>query len=195
MFKKLSNIIICGLIMIALILIAIGITQLINVNKDIETGVEEVENILDGEDNSNINSTVENEGDAQDGKAIGLLTFKLAKEYKTAVYDNITEEILKKGAGRATGTSKLNKQGNCVLYGHRDSAFRALWDIKVGDKLDLRTINSNKEYEVKNIYITNPDDVKIFDQSSDTKLTLVTCYPFIYSGPSDQRCVVECYAI
>lgn len=195
MFKKLSNIIIYVIILIAVILIAIGIIQLINVNKDIETGVEEVENILDGGDNSNINSTVENEEDEKDGKAIGLLTFKLAKEYKTAVYDNITDKILKKGAGRATGTSKLNEQGNCVLYGHRDSAFRALWDIKVGDKLDLRTINSNKEYEVKNIYITNPDDVKIFDQSSDTKLTLVTCYPFIYSGPSDQRCVVECYAI
>lgn len=192
MFKKICNICIYLIILIAVVMIVIGIIKLINVNNSIQTGIEEVEDIFDGNETPNISSTVENEKERSDGKAIGLLTFKLARQYKTAVYNNLTEEILKKGAGRATGSSNLNETGNCVLFGHRDSAFRALWDIKIGDIVEAKTISSTKQYTVKNIYITNPYNPKIFEQTTETKLTLVTCYPFVYSGPSDERCVVEC---
>lgn len=73
--------------------------------------------------------------------------------------------------------------------------FRALWDIKIGDKVEIKTLTRTKEYEVKNIYITKPEDQKIFENSNQTKLTLVTCYPFVYTGPANERCVVECYPI
>lgn len=79
-----------------------------------------------------------------------------------------------------------------MLYAHRDSGFKALWDIKIGDILEVRTCKSTKEYKVNNIYVTNPKDEKIFNQTDETKLTLVTCYPFVYSGPANERCVVEC---
>lgn len=193
MFKKICNICIYLIILIAIVMIIIGIIKLVNVNNSLQTGIEEVEDVFGGDDNTNTFSAVENEKSREDGKAIGILTFKLAKQYKTAVYNNITEQILQKGVGRATGSSNLNETGNCVLFGHRDSAFRALWDIKIGDKVEAKTKDSLKEYEVKNIYITTPYDPKIFEETQDTKLTLVTCYPFVYSGPADKRCIVECF--
>ena len=67
-----------------------------------------------------------------------------------------------------------------------------MWHIKIGDKVQIKTFTKTKEYTVYNIYITEPDDVNIVKQTDETKLTLVTCYPFTYSWSAKQRCVVEC---
>ena len=199
MFKnKIISVIIIIIMSLAIILIAIGTIKIIGVNKELSEGLKDVEEIFGStndinEDNGNLNTTIEN-SEVDTSKAIGLITFKLKKEYKIAIYDNITEENLRKGAARATGSSKLNEIGNSVLYGHRDSAFRALWDREIGDLVEVKTKSSKMEYKVEKIYITTPDDTKIFNQdieSKDIKMTLVTCYPFIYSGPANKRCVVE----
>lgn len=199
MFKrKIFNVLICFIIIIAIILIIIGLVKIINVNKDLKSGIKEAEEVFSSSDsndeNVDLETKIENEQKLDTSKAIGIITFKLQKEYKTAIYENITEDILRKGAGRATGTGKLNEKGNCVLYGHRDSAFRALWDIKVGDLAEVKTKATVKQYKVYNIYITDKNDKNICNQNLDEKyckLTLVTCYPFVYSGPANQRCVVE----
>lgn len=186
------------IIFLAIILITIGVIKIFKANKEINKGVKEVEEIfgtgnnIDGENSSLQKETQNNKNDINN--AIGLITFKLKKEYKTAIYNNITEENLRKGAGRASGSSELNEIGNCVLYGHRDSAFRALWDIKVGDIAEVKTKSNIIKYEVKKIYVTSSEDTNIFKQNlnnKEIKLTLVTCYPFIYSGPANERCVVE----
>lgn len=200
MFKrKIFNVLICFIIAIAIILIIIGLIKIINVNKDLNSGIREAEEVFSSssasnDENVNLETKIENEQKLDISKAIGIITFKLQKEYKTAIYENITEDILRKGAGRAAGTGKLNEKGNCVLYGHRDSAFRALWDIKVDDLVEVKTKTSTKQYKVYNIYITDKNDKNICNQNLDEKyckLTLVTCYPFVYSGPANQRCVVE----
>lgn len=106
MLKKICNILIYAVFLIGIIIFIIGFIKVKNVNDFIETGVEEVEEILNDSsenDKVNLNTIIENEDRTKDTKnAIGLITFKLKKIYKVAVYDNLTEESLKKGAGRAS---------------------------------------------------------------------------------------------
>lgn len=174
-----------------------GAIKVFLVKRAINKSVEEVEgifkNVEDETQAKKLGTKVEVEDENNNTSSpIGLLTIKLDKNYKVAIYDNVTTENLKKGAGRLTGLAKLNEKGNCILYGHRDSAFKPLWKIKVGDKLELKSLYSTKNYEVYNIYITVPDDTNIVRKTDDFKLTLVTCYPFTYSGAAKQRCIVEC---
>lgn len=195
MSKKIYNIIIILVFSIAIALMVIGGIKIYYSKYELKKGIEEIEDILKSDSDKNINDNVEDNESTIDEKAIGIIKFKLKKEYKIAIYDNVTENTLSKGCGRATGTSNLNEKGNCVLYGHRDSAFRPLWDIKKGDRIEITTKDNTLEYEVRNIYVTTPDDPKIFTLADTTVLTLVTCYPFVYAGPANQRCIVECVAI
>lgn len=106
MLKKICNILIYTIFLIGIIIFIIGFIKVKNVNNFIETGVEEVEKILNNSlENSEVDmdTIIENEDKIKDKKnAIGLITFKLKKIYKVAVYNNLTEEGLKKGAGRVT---------------------------------------------------------------------------------------------
>lgn len=124
MKKKLFNILILIIIIISIILIVYGIIKIADINKGIQTSVEEVEGIFCNIENSTedeLKTKVEIQEDENYNGAVGMITFKLDKIYKTAIYNNITNTTLKKGAGRASGTAKLNEKGNCVLYAHRDS--------------------------------------------------------------------------
>lgn len=212
--KKTKNVIIKTIIFIGISIFIIGLMKYIKQKKIIIENAKEAElsfennNQIDINENFyNNNSTIITNGNKENennpNTAIGILTFSNNSDYKVAIYDNVTIETLKNGAGRLTGSAKLNEKGNCILYGHRDSSFKAIWNIKIGDELELKSRKymngqitiEDKKYKVKNIYITDPYDEKICQGSSDYKLTLVTCYPFTYSGMAKQRCVVESYMI
>lgn len=209
MFKKVFNILLYVIIFVGLILLIIGLIKIAKVKYEIYESTKEVEEILADIDkdtnsqnnqavpvstiisNTTLNSQINDTSSTLN--PIGILIFKSDKNNsRVAVYDNLTTQTLKKGAGRATGSAELNSIGNSVLYGHRDSAFKPIWNMKVGDIVEVKSFYSCKQYEVYNIYITTPDDANILSPSDECKLTLVTCYPFVYSGPANQRCVVEC---
>jgi sortase A len=81
--------------------------------------------------------------------------------------------------------------GNSVLAAHRDTHFRALRTILIGDRLTLRTPHGVFEYRVADKMIVDPDDVWVLAPSEGRRLTLVTCYPFSYVGNAPQRFIVR----
>lgn len=72
--------------------------------------------------------------------------------------------------------------GNSALAAHRDTFFRSLKDIRVGDNLRISTIHGDLEYRVRETLVVGPDDIWVLDATDQANLTLITCYPFSYVG-------------
>jgi sortase A len=81
--------------------------------------------------------------------------------------------------------------GNVALAGHRDTFFRPLRNILVGDQITFKTAARSFDYIVESIDIVSPTDTQVLDPTVGHDLTLITCYPFYYVGPSPKRFVVR----
>ena len=102
--------------------------------------------------------------------------------------DNLT---LNYAVGRIRGTARPGEGGNIGIAGHRDTFFRGLKDVSVGDSLQLQSSGKTAVYIVDRIRIVNPKDVGVLKPRSLPTLTLVTCYPFYFVGNAPKRYVVS----
>ncbi len=84
------------------------------------------------------------------------------------------------GPGHMSNTPLPGEGGNSVIGGHRDTHFRFLQDVKVGDILEVETAdNQLLRYEVFARSIVDHNDTEqVLNQEGIEELTLVTCYPF-----------------
>ena len=82
---------------------------------------------------------------------------------------------LNRGVGLVEGTALPGEAGNVALSGHRDSFFRALKEIAVGDSIELKSRRGVQQFSVTEIRIVDPLDVSVLGPSEATILTLVTC--------------------
>ena len=85
---------------------------------------------------------------------------------------------LDRGVGHIAYTVQPGTDGNSAIAGHRDSFFRGLKDIAIGDLIELDTKQESDVYRVERTWIVNPEDVSVLDPTPMRALTLVTCYPF-----------------
>lgn len=93
--------------------------------------------------------------------------------------------------GWISGTARPGEQGNIGIAGHRDTFFRGLKDVRVGDSLQLQSSGETAIYVVDGIRIVNPRDVGVLKPRSLATLTLVTCYPFYFVGNAPKRYIVS----
>jgi sortase A len=107
------------------------------------------------------------------------------------IQEGTGRQALQRGVGHITGTALLGASGNVGLAGHRDTFFRKLRNIHEGDEITLTTLNGASLYRVDLISIVEPQDSAVLRDSGENLLTLVTCYPFSYVGPSPKRFIVR----
>jgi len=110
------------------------------------------------------------------------------------VLEGTSDLILNRGVGHIPGTALPGEQGNLAITGHRDGFFRALKDVATGDIIDIQrgqSGNRTDRYVVRNIKIVFPSDTSVLNTTSDSTLTLVTCYPFYFVGAAPQRYIVQ----
>jgi sortase A len=103
--------------------------------------------------------------------------------------------ILRRAVGHIQGTPMPGQQGNVAIAGHRDTFFRPLRNVQADDEITLTTLGGSYRYLVDSTQVVSPDDMQVLDNSSDTILTLVTCYPFYFVGPSPKRFIVRAHKI
>jgi LPXTG-site transpeptidase (sortase) family protein len=109
-----------------------------------------------------------------------------------AVLQGSSSRILRLGAGHIEGTPVPGERGNSAIAGHRDTFFRGLKDIHKDDEIQLQTATGLFRYDVEWAKVVEPDDTAVLEPSTtEDTLTLVTCYPFYFVGPSPQRFVVR----
>ncbi len=101
------------------------------------------------------------------------------------------ERTLRVAAGHLPDTPLPWQEGNASFAGHRDTFFRALRALRVGDDLELATTHGTFRYRVTRTLIVAPSDVSVLEPGDATALTLITCYPFTFLGAAPQRFVVH----
>lgn len=101
------------------------------------------------------------------------------------------EKTLAMAAGHLPDTPLPWQDGNSAVAGHRDTFFRPLQRIQVGDEIRFATRQGIFRYRVTRQTVVNPEDVWVLEPSSSTALTLITCYPFDFVGPAPQRFIVH----
>jgi sortase A len=110
---------------------------------------------------------------------------------EVAVLPGTDEPTLDRGIGHIESTAQPGTDGNSGIAGHRDSFFRGLKDIALGDVIELDTHQGTDVYRVERTWIVSPDDVSVLDPTPMRALTLVTCYPFYFVGSAPQRFIVR----
>jgi sortase A len=124
------------------------------------------------------------------GTLIGRLEAPSVK-MAAVVLAGTDDATLKKGAGHIEDTPLPGQPGNVGIAGHRDTVFRPLRHIKVGDPLELTTPDRLYRYRISKTHIVDPDDVYVLDATKTPTLTLVTCYPFDFIGNAPRRFIVH----
>jgi sortase A len=107
------------------------------------------------------------------------------------ILEGTEPDTLRRAVGHIRGTAMPGQPGNVALAGHRDTYFRPLRNIRIGDEVILRTRSGAEVYRVDSTRIVRPDDVAVLDNTPSDTLTLVTCYPFRYVGPAPERFIVR----
>jgi len=110
-----------------------------------------------------------------------------------AVLQGTTSRTLRLGVGHINGTALPGEPGNIGIAGHRDTYFRALKDIRRDDEIQLETAAGITRYEVEWIQVTSPSDIGVLAPTTESSLTLVTCYPFYYIGAAPKRFIVHAH--
>jgi sortase A len=124
------------------------------------------------------------------GSVIGSLSIPRLKRVIPIVEGTGTKE-LKKGVGHYIGSVLPGVSDNSVLAGHRDSVFRNLGDVKLGDLLTVKTSYGSFVYEVHKIRIVTANDRTVIVPTPEAVLTLSTCYPFRFIGNAPKRYIVQ----
>lgn len=112
-------------------------------------------------------------------------------ELEVPVYAGTTEHVLRRGAGLVEGTARPGSAGNVGIAAHRDSHFRGLKDVAIGDLIELGTPDQTRVYRINTLNIVDPGDVHVLDDTGEPTLTLVTCYPFYFVGNAPKRYIVQ----
>jgi sortase A len=98
---------------------------------------------------------------------------------------------LKVAVGHLPDTPLPWRDGNSALAGHRDTFFRPLQHIQVGDELRVSAPEGDFRYEVRQTMVVGPGDLWVLDPAERPTLTLITCYPFRYVGKAPRRFIVR----
>jgi sortase A len=121
-----------------------------------------------------------------------LAVLQIPKIHLAAPLLNGTDAMtLNHAVGRIPGTAWPGEAGNIGIAGHRDSFFRGLKQVRLGDAIELETPTGTDTYIVDQIQIVAPDAVDVLLPRSAPSVTLVTCYPFHFIGSAPQRFIVN----
>ena len=182
----------CASLAIILCMLAAGAVQVVQAKQMMQTGANLFVQTKSSPAVLQNESKIFYDPSDQNFQPIGLVIFLRDKELRFAVFEDITQQTLRYGVGHAAASAPLGAPGNCVLYGHRDSAFRVLCDLKQNDTVTIECSKKLYTYIVQKTYVTFPEDSAIFEEDTSGRLTLVTCYPFLLVGPANDRYVVVC---
>jgi sortase A len=112
-------------------------------------------------------------------------------QLKAIVVQGDSHTILRRAVGHIPETALPGTLGNVVLAGHRDTFFRPLRNIRLGDAITLNTADGAFQYLVESTEVVPATDVEVLNATAGRMLTLITCFPFDYIGPAPNRYVVR----
>lgn len=108
------------------------------------------------------------------------------------IIEGTDPDELEKGVGHFAQSVLPGEKDNSVLSGHRDTVFRNVGKLKVGDQLLTKTNAGVFTYKIVKMWIVDDEDrTVIVSHKGKQILTLTTCYPFNWIGSAPQRYIIQ----
>ncbi|WP_251549455.1 class D sortase [Neobacillus sp. DSM 110989] len=178
------------IILIGLIVMGIGVWQIIDVKVQTAASVEEAKKLVEEKPIKTDKNTDETAPQPSFGDTVGLLVIPKLKS-ELAIIEGTDPDDLAKGVGHYKGSYFPGDNGQIVLSGHRDTVFRRLGELKIGDSLQVKMPYGNFTYEITDTKIVKSDDTSIITlQNQKEELIVTTCYPFRYVGNAPKRYII-----
>jgi|SRR5690242_9834008 sortase A len=129
--------------------------------------------------------------DVQAAQDDGLTRVSIPKiNLDVIVVEGTNHRALRVGPGHLKNTPAPGAIGNSVISAHRDTFFRHIYELAKGDEIQVRRGGHTYTFQVTGKKIVEPNDVSVLKNTSDARLTLITCYPTYYIGPAPERLIV-----
>lgn len=123
------------------------------------------------------------------GARIGTITLPSLK-LSWPIYEGTGDAQLAKGVGHFTKSVLPGELDNSVLSGHRTSVFNRLGELKVHDKILVKTKAGTFTYQVRKFRVVKRTDRTVIVPTPTAVLTLTTCYPFNNIGATTKAFIV-----
>lgn len=125
------------------------------------------------------------------GEAIGRIVAD-SIDLDVALVYGTSDAALRSGPGWMEGSAWLGEPGNAVVSGHRTtygSPFNRVDELEPGDRIEIRMPGSpDAVYEVRDLFITSPQEVGVTAGTRGARLTLTSCHP---KGYAHERIIVQ----
>ncbi|HNP37498.1 MAG TPA: class D sortase, partial [Woeseiaceae bacterium] len=83
------------------------------------------------------------------------------------------------GPGHLSASALPGERGNSVIAGHRDTHFRFLKDLGIGESIRIETVDGVfHQYEVIDLDVVDSRRSSLLLDTDGRMLSLITCYPF-----------------
>ena len=178
------------LMIIGIAFLGVGIYQYVNIQIAEKKALGEAEELLArayAEPNKEIIFNPEI------GDAIGLLHINKI-EASIPIVEGTDPDELEQGVGHMSQTAFPGDNDQILLSGHRDTVFRRLGEVEIGDIIEVELPYGRFEYEMVDSIIVSADDTSVVGSTApDEELVISTCYPFRYIGNAPDRYVI--YAV
>ena len=126
----------------------------------------------------------------RDSSPLGLLEIPRI-QLSAVIAEGSSARILRVAVGHIPGTALPQQPGNMALVAHRDTFFRRLGELKLGDEIRIQAGGNEYVYRVRFTDVVKPNETWVLEPATGNTLTLVTCYPFHFIGPAPGRFVVR----
>lgn len=189
------------IVIVGAVFVSVGIWQMVNSKIKTEETLQKAKQLVSNQPSQAANQLSQAASPAQpvqDGKkgsqamgdAVGILTIPKIKA-DLAIVEGTNPDDLEKGVGHYKGSYFPGDHGQIVLSGHRDTVFRNLGELKIGDPLIVQMKDGSHSYKITRTKIVNSDDKSIITlQKKQEELVLTTCYPFRYVGNAPKRYII-----
>ncbi|MFD1173676.1 class D sortase [Oceanobacillus picturae] len=187
--KKLSLL----LIVAGLVLLGVGGYQWFHTAQAQKNSLAEAQTLLDEGQKVQTNegsTETAKEFAPQTGDTAGILYIPRL-DAELPIVEGTDEDDLAKGVGHYKGTAYPGQNDQIVLSGHRDTVFRSMGELELGDHLTVKLPYGDFTYEIVDTKIVDADDRTIISPTAPEEvLTLTTCYPFSFVGSAPDRYII-----
>lgn len=123
------------------------------------------------------------------GETVGILHIPKL-ESDLPIVEGTDEDELARGVGHYKGTAYPTEGEQIVLSGHRDTVFRRMGELELGDLFVVQLPYGDFSYEIVDTKIVDADDRTIIKPQGEEVLTVTTCYPFDFVGYAPDRYIL-----
>lgn len=175
-----------------IVLIGIGGYQYFSTKDAQKNSLVEAYKVLkDPVTQSNIEEDMNVEFDPKQGDVVGVLVIPKIKA-ELPIIEGTDEDELEKGVGHYQGTAYPTEKDQIVLSGHRDTVFRSMGELEIGDTFIVKLPYGSFTYVIESTKIVNAEDRSVIKSTAPEEVLIVTtCYPFSYVGDAPERYILS----